>query len=107
MHSPYWAGEVIGAEAIVDTVFNPINRDFAAFRATPGEIIASGDQVAVFGKYTGVHRSNGKALDATFVHLWTVEDELITRFVQHTDTLAWANTLAASAQVREMRPAFF
>jgi ketosteroid isomerase-like protein len=43
-------------------------------------------RIAVLGRYTATNSVTGKALDAQFVHVWTVEDGKVTQFQQYTDT---------------------
>ncbi len=67
--SPYFAGTVKGAEAVVSTVLAPIGAAFDDFAATPSDFIAEAGRVAAFGTYSGVARSTGRRLSAAFVHL--------------------------------------
>lgn len=87
--SPYYAGTVTGAQAVVATVLAPITADFDNFAATPADFLADGDRVAAFGTYSGVGRSTGQPLLAPFVHLWTVADGQLRRFDQYTDSAPW------------------
>lgn len=94
--SPYYAGAVRGAAAIVETVFAPITGDFDGFAGVPEEFVAQGDRVVVFGKYSGVAKVSGKALLVPFVHSWTVSEGKLARFVQYTDSTPWREVLTAS-----------
>jgi len=49
--------------------------------------IDGGASIVVEGRYTGIFKATGKAINAQFVHVWTLADGSITRFQQHTDTL--------------------
>ena len=91
--SPYYAGTVSGAVAIVATVFAPIMRDFDDFASTPSDFVSQDDRTVSFGFYTGRVRNGGANLKASFVHVWTVRAGRIVRFAQHTDTAAWAEAL--------------
>lgn len=95
---PY-EGTYKGVPAVVAGVFEPLGADFDQFAATPSEFLGDGDRVAVFGTYTGVARSTGRALKAPFVHSWTVSGGKLVRFVQHTDSAAWNAVFAGAGAV--------
>ena len=92
--SPYYAGTVIGSGAIVDTVLAPIGRDFEDFACAPEDFISQDGRTVSFGLYTGRAKAGGGVLKASFVHVWTVKDGEITRFVQYTDSAVWADALS-------------
>ena len=79
----------IGPQAVGEGVFGPLIRDLADFRVTPREFVVEDENVVALGRYTGAHRETGHALDAQFVHHWTVEDGKVTAFQQYTDTAQW------------------
>ncbi len=97
--SPYYAGTTKGVDAVVKTVLEPINRDFEDFVCAPSDFITQGDRTASFGCYTGRARRSGEALSAPFVHVWTVRGGKIARFVQYTDSAAWAGLSRADESV--------
>ena len=81
---PY-GGRYRGAEAVFENVFGPIAADVRDFTARPDEILPVGDdRVLALGRYRGLGKAG--AVDVAFAHLWTIEDGLIVRFVQYTDT---------------------
>ena len=75
-----------GPDAVLEGVFARTGADWEGFTATPERMIADEDEVAVTGRYTATHRATGEALDAQFAHVWTIEDGLVVRFQQYTDT---------------------
>ncbi|WAT16784.1 nuclear transport factor 2 family protein [Aurantiacibacter sp. MUD11] len=88
--SPYAAGNpYVGFEAMGAGVFGPINEAFADFAGIPETFTTEGDRVVVEGRYTGTNRETGEALDAPFVHVFTVADGQIATFQQYTDTWQW------------------
>ena len=88
--SPYASGNpYVGFEAMGAGVFGPINEAFENFAGTPGQYTAEGDRVVVEGRYTGTSRKTGEALDAPFVHVFTVSEGKIVAFQQYTDTWQW------------------
>lgn len=76
----------VGADAIMSGLFSRLGGDWDGFTATPEDYVVEHDRVIVFGRYTGTYKATGKALDAPFVHAWTVKDGNITAFQQYTDT---------------------
>ncbi len=90
---PYFDGTVTGADAVATTIFAPITRDFDDFAATPSDFVSQNDRTVSFGLYTGRVKNGGGKLRAPFVHLWTAQAGLLVRFVQYTDTAAWAEAL--------------
>lgn len=89
--NPYTSPQAVG-----EGVFGPILQDVEHFQATPTDLVAEDRHVVAFGRYTGVHRGTGQALDAQFVHRWLVEDGKITQFQQYTDTAQWNKVYGAS-----------
>ena len=93
---PYADGNpYVGPDAIVSGVFVRLGTEWTGFAATPVEFIEDGSRIAVLGRYTATHNTTRKALDAQFVHIWTVEDGKVTKFQQYTDT---AQHAAASTE---------
>jgi ketosteroid isomerase-like protein len=79
-----------GPQKVAEGVFMKLRQDWHAFKIEPSEYVAEGDAVLSVGRFTGVHGSTGKSVDAGYAHLWTVRDGQITRFRQYIDTLAIA-----------------
>lgn len=77
----------IGPDAILAGVFAWLGGAWDGFAATPHAYIDGGVSIVVEGRYTGIFKATGKAIDAQFVHVWTLADGSITRFQQYTDTL--------------------
>ena len=86
--NPYMpSGEAfVGPQAIVDNLFVKLGEEWDGFTVTPGSYHDAGDVVTVEGRYTGVHKETGKALDAQFCHIWTLKDGKIAVFQQYVDT---------------------
>lgn len=79
--NPYASPQEVG-----EGVFGRLLSVFDDFAATPAEILADGNRVVAFGRYTAIHRDSGEALDAQFAHSWTLDDGKIVAFQQYTDT---------------------
>lgn len=78
-----------GPGAVFEGVFGRIGAEYTGFTVTPVTFVASGDRVVALGRYTGTNRATGEALDAQFVHVFTVSGGKITGFQQYTDTAQW------------------
>lgn len=92
--SPY-AGEYVGAAQIVEGVFARLGRDWADFRVQVHRYLADGDQVAAFGRYAGTHRASGRAMEASFSHLYQLRDGQIVRMEQVVDSAAMRQAMLA------------
>ena len=77
----------LGPEAILTGVFARLGTEWEGFAAIPEEFLDAGDTVVVLGRYQGIYRATGRALDAQLVHVWRVEDGKAVAFQQYTDTL--------------------
>jgi uncharacterized protein len=87
--TPYFAGTMIGPDAVVAGLFAPLEHDFSDFITTPSDFVTERDRVVSFGRYKGIRKRCGRLMSAPFVHLWTVSDSRLRRFVQFTDSAAW------------------
>ena len=73
-------------QQVAEGVFGRFLSVFEDFAATPREILAEGNRVVAFGRYTAAHKETGEKMDAPFAHSWTLSDGKITVFQQYTDT---------------------
>jgi ketosteroid isomerase-like protein len=87
--TPYFAGTTIGPDAVIAGLFAPLARDFNDFPTTPSDFVTERDRVVSIGRYKGIRKSSGRLMSAPFVHLWTVSNGCLRRFVQFTDSAAW------------------
>ncbi|MDP3655967.1 MAG: nuclear transport factor 2 family protein [Brevundimonas sp.] len=83
----------IGPAAVFEGIFGRIGAEFEGFVVTPATYLPSGDRVAALGRYTGTNRATGEALDAQFVHVFTVRGGKVTHFQQYTDTAQWVDVV--------------
>lgn len=75
-----------GPDAVMNGVIGRTMTEWDGFAATPERMIAEDNEVAVMGRYTGTHLETGEAIDAQFVHVWTIEDGQAVAFQQYADT---------------------
>jgi ketosteroid isomerase-like protein len=85
----------VGADAIVQHVFMPLATDWEGFTVTPEKITATETGVVSEGRYTGVYKSTGIAVDSQFAHVWQINDGKLTGFQQYTDTATFRRAMAA------------
>jgi uncharacterized protein len=93
---PY-GGRHGGPNAVAVSVFGPLIKDIPDFSATPEELIASGDGVAVVARYMGAGKATGNALDLRVVRVWDVREGKITRFRQFADTAKFLEVVPADS----------
>ncbi|MFZ6864103.1 nuclear transport factor 2 family protein [Undibacterium sp. Ji67W] len=82
---PY-AGTYVGSDAIITHVFQRLATEWIDYRAEARQYLEQGDQIAVFGVYSGTYKATGKAMTASFAHLYTFADGKILRMVQYVDS---------------------
>ncbi len=82
---PY-AGTYVGAEQILAGVFQRIGAEWEGFSAKVHTYLADGDQVAAFGIYSGTSRKTGKAMTASFSHLYRLKHGKILSMEQCVDS---------------------
>jgi ketosteroid isomerase-like protein len=83
----------LGPEAVLTGVFARIGTEWDGFTVVPDDLLDAGDAVVVLGRYKGVFKATGRALDAQLVHVWRVEDGKVVAFQQYTDTLQTAQVI--------------
>lgn len=84
-------------QAVMENIFAQIGAEWDSYSAEPGMIIASGQRVAVWGRYQGVHRESGGRLDVPFAHLWIIDKGKLVEFHQLTDTVLFNAAIAGEA----------
>ncbi len=92
--TPYFTGTMHGPNAVIGGLFVPLARDFDNFSTTPSDFVTEGPRVVSFGQYFGIAKRNGHKMTARFVHVWTVSNGRLRRFVQFTDSAPWNEALA-------------
>jgi ketosteroid isomerase-like protein len=82
---PY-AGTYIGPDQIVANVFQRLATEWIGYQAKVHTYLSDGDRVAAFGVYSGTYRATGKAMTASFAHLYRLEDGKIATMEQVVDS---------------------
>jgi ketosteroid isomerase-like protein len=91
---PY-AGTYVGPDAVFDGVFRRLAEEWIGYRADVHTYLADGAHVAAFGAYSGTYRATGKAMTASFAHLYEIRDGRIVRMTQVVDSAIVNQALAA------------
>lgn len=87
----------IGPQAILSGVFGRLAAEWDQFRATPEQILDAGDTVVSLGRYTGTYKATGAAVNAQFVHVFTLRDGKVVKFQQYTDTAQFRDAVNRGA----------
>jgi ketosteroid isomerase-like protein len=83
-----------GVDEVRRNIFDPLDEEWwDEFTAEPDEFLDAGSEIVVLGRYRGVAKQTGKALDVPFVHVWSVEADKAVRFRQFLDTAGWVDAL--------------
>lgn len=91
---PY-AGTYIGAQAIMSNVFERLASEWTDYQAKVHTYLADGDRVAAFGVYSGTYRQTGNAMQASFAHLYRLEQGKIVSMEQFVDSAMVARAMVA------------
>lgn len=66
-------------------------------KLTTDEVIAQGDTVVTTGRYNCQIKATGKRLDTWIVHVFTIQNGRVTRFLDYGDTAAMADAYSSAA----------
>jgi ketosteroid isomerase-like protein len=94
---PY-AGHLKGKAAVLG-FFQAIGSTQDNPRLTTDHVVAQGDGVATFGRYSFTAKATGKYVDTAIGHYFQIKDGKVSRFLDFCDTaaLAAAYTMTATA----------
>jgi ketosteroid isomerase-like protein len=82
---PY-AGEHVTPDQVREGFFQPLASTQKDYALRTEEFIAQDDRVVTVGRYGATVTSTGKSFDLPLVHVWTVQNGKVKRFVNFTDT---------------------
>lgn len=87
----------IGPQQVAEGVFGRIMTEWDGFSVIPQQYVAGGEHVVTMGRYRGTYKETGVAVDAQFVHVWTLRNGRVVAFQQYTDTLQMARAVQGAA----------
>ena len=90
----------VGVDAVRANLFDNLESEWDGFRVSTGEFHDAGDTVVVECRYTGVHNTTGKRLDAQACHVWKLRDGKVTGFQQYVDTAHLFDVMGAGLGLR-------
>ena len=91
----------VGVDAVKANLFDNLDSEWDGFTVSTGEFHDAGDTVVVECRYTGVHNTTGKRLDAQACHVWKLRDGKVTGFQQYVDTAHLFDVMGAGLGVRQ------
>ena len=90
----------VGVDAVRESLFDNLDSEWDSFTVSPREFHDAGDTVVVECRYTGVHATTGKRLDAQACHVWRLRGGKVTGFQQYVDTAQLFDAMGAGLGVR-------
>lgn len=83
---PY-GGVYQGIDAVIENVHSRLGTEWTNYKASPENYIVSGNDVVVYGKYSGSYKVTGKAFQADFAHFYHFNEKgKINHFIQVVDS---------------------
>ena len=89
---PY-GGEYNGLSSVMEDFFGKVIQHFEFWNDLPDEFIDAGDKIIVLGHYKTRAKGADSDVMPSFAHLWTVDNGMITRLQQYTDTTVLSEAL--------------
>lgn len=85
---PYADGNpYVGPQAVLEGVFARLGAEWEYWNLTEQKYYeAKSGEIIVTGRYKAKNKTTGKIINTQFVHMWTLEDGLVTKFQQYADT---------------------
>ena len=85
---PYADGNpYIGPQAVLEGVFARLGGEWEYWNLTEQIYYeANSGEIIVTGRYKAKNKMTAKEINVQFVHLWTLEDGMVTKFQQYADT---------------------
>ncbi|MEQ9617703.1 MAG: nuclear transport factor 2 family protein [Deltaproteobacteria bacterium] len=89
---PY-GGEYNGLGSAMEDFFGKVMQHFEFWNDHPDEYIDAGDKIIVLGHYKTRAKGANSDVMPSFAHVWTVDDGMLTRLQQYTDTVVLSDAL--------------
>lgn len=79
---PY-AGTYVGPDAVVENVHMKLGTEWEGYQAVPKAYTFNGQEVMVYGQYSGTFKATGKSFVTDFVHYYVFNSEhKVAKFTQ-------------------------
>lgn len=82
----------VGRQEVFTQFFPELKKHFRTWGATPSRMIEDGDDVIVFGSYSGTTLA-GKPIEVLFAHVWTVKEGKIAKVISIAETGSFSRAL--------------
>jgi ketosteroid isomerase-like protein len=83
-----------GKDTIMQHFFTKAGAEWDGWSIALTTVHEMGDTVVVEGRYTGVYKPTGKALNAQACHVWQCRNGMVKRFHQYSDTAQLQEVMA-------------
>lgn len=95
-------GQYVGADEIFQNVFNTLKKDWSGWNSQIEDYIETDEIILVTGHYEGTFKASGIHMEAEFIHKYTVQDGIVTKFNEYTDTSLIANAMRVNAKKKQV-----
>ena len=95
----------VGVDTVRRNLFMNLDAEWDGFAVSPVRFHDAGDTVVVECRYSGLHNTTGKTLDAQACHVWKLSDGRITSFQQYVDTAQLQDVMGARGDAPEVAEA--
>jgi len=95
-------GQYVGTDEIFQNVFENFKKNWSAWSSVLEEYIDGGEHIVVSGYYEGTFNESGIHMEAEFVHKYLIQDGVITKFNQYTDTSLVANAMRVTGKEKQL-----
>lgn len=95
-------GQYVGADEIFQNVFNTLKKDWSGWNSQIEDYIVTDEKILVTGHYEGTFKASGIHMEAEFIHKYTVQDGIVTKFNEYTDTSLIANAMRVNAKKKQV-----
>jgi ketosteroid isomerase-like protein len=95
-------GQYVGADEVFQNVFQSLKKEWSNWGSQVEEYIDAGETILVSGHYEGTFKESGIHMEAEFIHKYTIQDGVITKFHQYTDTNLIANAVRVTTMKKQV-----
>ena len=100
------SGQYIGADEIFQNVFQNPKKDWSEWTSETSEFIDAGGTILVTGHYEGTFKESGIHMKAEFIHKFTIQRGLITKFHEYVDTSLIVNAMRINGKKKQLNNQF-